>query len=700
MPETANLPQVPTDGQSTDLQQIAPDREKTLRLASSNLMRMVNFRRPFDVRRSLFYRQYVNQRDQQFFPDGVTPRANTFASYPYSNVETIATRVTDAYFGYEDWFECRPRGEHDSTAADKMQLVLKEQIRGAMLTQAWEDLVRNILIYGHGGIKVEWDHGFDLLTVKQPKLDQQGQPIFDPTTQQPVMESQQVSVPRNRPRFIPIDVYDLLIDPDGLYIGMMADKTLGQLLREQANFVKQYPEEQPLYYQEALDKLQEKLAREEEPEAVIIRMAEIWDKTANTYTIMSAKDAEAISWKDRRLAYRLASYSGYRNKVYGGEPVLFYHDNNPFKHKQCPILHTGYVRPPNEIFGIGAIEPIADHVESLSKFINMIVDNWNLGINRRYAYDINANIDHEALNRFNTPGGKVPVDGDPSKVLAPLPFFTPEGGDYQLLEVYRGLIEMTSGISDFYSKGVGGPQGNETATGINNVIGESNFKFRAFIRNLELYVMQPLLQQCVSLVQQYITDDLEVQITGSQQPGFPKWEKISPADLIGNFQFELVAANYVTNKTVRQRNLMAFVNIVGTSPYWNQYEGLKALAKAFEITGIDKLLKQPEQVQQEQQAQMSQQIQMQEMLAQHEQRRQNEQIILKGAVGVHQSAKDAESKARLDKKSGSGKGGRPATAQFEGKIPGAGTTSPTREEAQMIGANAMGLGQMGETGQG
>lgn len=670
-----------------------------LKRSEATLRRLLDFRRPYDVRRSLFYRQYLGQRDQQYFPDGTTPRSNTFPQYPRSNVETVVARVIDAFFAYEDWFDCRGRGSMDGDAAENMKIVLKERLRAANIVEAFEDLVRNICIYGHGAIKVDWDFDWDTVTYAEPvpAIDDLGQPIIDPNTGQPVvlgMRPATKQVPRMRPKFVNIDIFDFLLDPDGGIVGLMVDKTFGQLKREQEGYALMHPEAPSLYNPDGLDELVSRLSGQKNPDEVIIRIAEIWNETTGEFTQLTAQDADAISWKDRRAAYRFSSYSSYRRPVYAGPNILLYHGPNPFNHKKNPILHSAYVRLPNEPFGVGVIEPIAEMTESLARFLNMIADNWNLAINRRYGYDVQADIDHEALKKFNVPGGLVGTVGDPNKIIAPLPFFTPQTGDYLVLDIYKGLIEMTSGISDFYHKGVGGG-GTDTATGIATIVGESNFKFRLFIDNLQFHIMEPLLQQCASNIQQYMTDEFEVMLT-DEEPGIPKWTSISPEELIGNFSFDFVAANYVTNKVVRQRNLLAFVQLVGQSAHWNEYEGLLALAKVFEIPNARRLLKTPEQVAMEQQAALMQQMQMQEMLAENEMRRQNMSAVLQGAIGAQQQKRDAAIKLRMEEAKAKMHGaGRPPTKNPEGKMPGVDIDSVVRDFAQNMGANKFGLEGLG-----
>jgi len=286
---------------------------------------------------------------------------------------------------------------------------------------------------------------------------------------------------------------------------------------------------------------------------------------------------------------------------------------------------------------------------------------------------VDMDIDHEALNQFNTPGGKVGVRGNPANVLMPLPIHTPEQGDYSILPVYQQMIEMTGGIADFYNKGMGSSGGNRTATGIAQVIGETNYRFRLFIRNLEVDVIQPLLQMTASMIMQFMPDQIRqmIQQAPDAMPAvFPK----SPEALIGNFDFDIVAANYATNKVVRQRNLMALANIYAQSPYTNIYEMQKELNKAFEIRN-PQILKDPQQVAQEQQQQQQQQVAM---------------MVLQSQLETEGKIKQAQAK---ESHQGEG-GGRPAKMQFEGKIPGAPTSNNMAQ--QFFGGAANGLEGMGQ----
>ena len=676
-----------------------PRAQEILKRADERCRRVKTFRQQYDQRRLYFYRQYLGQRDPLFYPDNVTPRSNSFFNYPFSNVETVVAKAYRTLFPNSNWFEVSGKGTSDAGAAEKMDAVQKYMMHKAGFACTVQDLIRTIAIYGHGALKVDWDWEQDVVNYKQAILvdvggnkfiepavvgtnefnqqiignPQTGLPAeLNPQTGQPLIADVQVAqkqIARMCPKFQAIDPYDLLIDPDGQVVVHMVEYTLAQLLAINAT----NPE---LFYPEALETLQTKiLAQSKEPSEVILRIAEIWDSLDKTCTqIVYGKDQDAIRWKDARAAFRGVNYSYYRSReVYGGDPVLLWHGPNQFAHQRVPIVHTSYVKLPNEVYGIGVIEPIAELTESLNKFSNMIVDNWNLGINRRYAYDINADIDHEQLRFVNVPGGMVGVNGDPTKVLQELPFMTPTAGDYQLLGIYKGVIEMVSGISDFYAKGIGSPTNNDTATGITSVIAEADQKFGLFIANIVRDILTPTLEMVGSMIQQNVTDELEMQIT-DELPAIPKYAVAKPEELIGNFNYDFAASYYSSNKLIRQRTLLEFMNIAGGSPYWNQYEALRVLAKLYDIPERKMLLYTPEQVAQMQAQQKAEAIDM---------------MILEHMLNVEGAARTSQAKPQA------GKDGRPKTSPG-GDLPGAGLTSTIRNFAQSMGSNVLGTSGFGE----
>lgn len=703
------------------------DLENLKQWTLNQLQRLRNFRRPYDQKRAYFYRQYIGQRDRRMYPDNITPRSNTFVPYPSSNVEAMVSRVHDAFFSIDPPLEVRPRGGNDASGL-AMQLVMLSVLHKANWIKKIEMFTRDLCIYGHSALKVDWDWDYDMATGPEPVYAQQ--PVIDPSTGGPQMgpdgkpAMQNVTgpdgnpiqigtrtvtkkVPRNCPKIIDVDIYDLMVDPDEKVVAHVTETSWGEMKR-------QYESNPNLFFPEAMAELTQRINqyKDLDRDGVIIRQAELWDDTNKTVTQCTfGEDADAIGWKDRRYQYRNASYSAYKRRVYNGPPVLLYTGPNPFAHKRMPILHTGYIKVKGDTYGIGVIEKISDLVEGVNVLTNMITDNWNMGINRRYAYDVQVDIDHDQLSQGNVPGGKIGVVGDPSKAIFPLPVFTPNAGDYQIIDLYKGMIEMSSGISDFYAKGIGTPSGNRTSSGISQVINESGYVFKLLIRNIELDVLQPLMELTASLIQQYGSDQMEYSITNTP-PGIPKYGTVPLETLIGGYDFDFVAANYATGKVVKQRNLMAFYNIAMQSPYANQSAFLQEIARSMEIPFANRLLKSEQQVQQEQQQQMQSQTQMKvmEKLLDFESdalvkslAKKEPNLVTEHALAVQQHVEDflqqqAEQEGlSLQMEAGPAQNqmhvGPPMGpgAQFEGQIPGTEGSTQDNSFAQSMGSNALGI---------
>ena len=201
------------------------------------------------------------------------------------------------------------------------------------------------------------------------------------------------------------------------------------------------------------------------------------------------------------------------------------------------------------------------------------------------------------------------------------------------------------------------------------------------------------------------------------QPTEPKkYGQVRLEALIGNYSFDFVGANYATGKVVKQRNLMAFYNIAMQSPYCNQGEFLREIARCMEIPYANRLLKSEQEVQQSQQAatQARQQEEFIKELLKIEQKVLPAAIAKKDPNTVTADAKKtmdvidqylAESAAATLGEVPADAGvlpglnrheGGQATSQFEGEIPGGDIGDHMRGFSQDMSANSLGTAGSGE----
>lgn len=685
---------------------IVDTEQKQLSRATETIGRMYNWFRPYQNRYDELYRHYVGYAPPRFFPDQKTPRSNVFAPYPFANVEQVRATITEALFAPDPPFECLPRGSNDSDAALAMQKVLEiKALQEARLRRVVHEYVGGLGVYGTYGLYVGWDWDHDTIKTMQwgtitpdantpPEMignhPETGDPlVLHPATGMPLQmrQPQTQKVPRNRPLYENIDIYDLLIDPDGAFVARMFDKTLAQMLREQENAK---AAGQTLYTDDALARLQTHVGSRENGFKETIHIAELWDVVNSTYVLLTLEDdLTALSFKDKRFANRSASYSSYRRATANAPRLLLCPEtSNPFLHCKVPILWTNYTKLPGEPRGFGVIEPTYQMVERTNDMLRLIEDNWRMGVNQRYAINMERDIDLEGLQLANVPGGIVPVYGDPNQVMKELPTHTPTSGDYAIIPLYKQITEAASGIADFYARGVGSPVGNETATGIQSVMAQASKRLVEVVQVMEEDIIEPLLQMTASNIQQFITDDIEVRIT-DDQPHISKinsnFVTITPADLMGAFNFRLMGALYMENRIVQQTNALKLAEVVGMNPtlaaYAKPYESLQELYRLFRIPYPGRFLLSPEEVHAQQQAQQ------QEQLA---------QMMVMKQLGLDGSESKPPKPPQVTETTTSrGKGGTVKKTQRSYADPGSNPiTSATRQAGQQAGANSSGSAMM------
>ncbi|KKK67678.1 hypothetical protein LCGC14_2951670, partial [marine sediment metagenome] len=338
-----------------------------------------------------------------------------------------------------------------------------------------------------------------------------------------------------------------------------------QMLREQEHY--KATQGITLYNEDALGRLQAHAAqRGPKGQQELIHMAELWDVLENTFVLFTAKeDLDTLGHKDLRLTNRVGvSYQGFRRSTAEAPSMILRQGLNPYAHKRVPILWANYTELPGEVYGMGVIEPTWASVESLNRFIDLITDNWVMGVNQRLVINGDRDIDYTEIQENNLPGGVMVVNGVPQNEIYPLPVHTPTAGDYALLPLFQNMIETGAQVSDSFQRGVGSTQGNKTATGIQSVIQQSSTGRSEVTRYLSDVILQPTLAMAASMIQQYGPDEMEIRIT-DEMPSIPKVQSqfmtIKNSDLTGNFDFRIVGANYMENRFVTQRNAQGLFNL-------------------------------------------------------------------------------------------------------------------------------------------
>jgi hypothetical protein len=127
------------------------------------------------------------------------------------------------------------------------------------------------------------------------------------------------------------------------------------------------------------------------------------------------------------------------------------------------------------------------------------------------------------------------------------------------------------------------------------------------------------------------------------------------------------------------------------SPYWNQGEGLREIAKVLEIRNANDMIKSDQQVQQEQQ--QAQAAQQQEMFIEKVLDTESAMAVADQGAKFKAQQASARSSGKNPPRPGATKRpeGRPAGPNHQPGLKGANEESAVREFSQAMGANSIGL---------
>jgi len=513
------------------------------------------------------YRQYLSASEPRYFPDGQTKRSSVFVPYAFSNVEGVVARIADIIIPNNDWFDVTGFEGKDRKDAEKMYKLLQYGFQKSFIIDKIHDFLKLWAIFGFAVAKVDWSRN----KKKVVKFNKQ---ILEGIESNIIIPEAQ-EVEDNFPGFEVISPFNIFIDPAATCID-----NARHIMHETELTVKQLKEgadgDDPIFIPERVAEVLADLG--EVRDSDLVRVLEYW--TDDKVCVMTLSEGDTAEDKiDEMHSYRGASQTGNKEVKKVGEYVIR-EEENPFLHGRKPFVGDSYTRLPNQVYGVGIVEPNQRLQETLNVMVNMIIDNWNQGVNRRYVYSRDADIDLNDFNNFNVPGGLVGVYGDATKAVNPLPSFTPAPGDYGILDLIKSMIALSSGMDDFYARGQGSARSNRTAAGIQQVIDQMGFRFKDLIKNLEQRVLKQILDMNVVLWQQFIGDNepVEIRITG-QEP----MVKVSPVEIYKQFDFVPVAAQNLMNKSVKLQNIAQFSQMFGTSPFVDQYELVNSYAQLIDL---------------------------------------------------------------------------------------------------------------------
>lgn len=248
--------------------------------------------------------------------------------------------------------------------------------------------------------------------------------------------------------------------------------------------------------------------------------------------------------------------------VAGGQEVIR-SSQNPFKHGKKPFLHMNYIRRPGRIYGIGCCELAADGQALLNTSVNQMVDNNTLTNNFMLIADREANIDFDQMK--SRPGGIVFVDKEVNERLLD-----------KVQQVKFAKVDASNVINMAISEiqevtGAGRmSQGTYESGAVRNtsqqqgLLQQSNKRFSGKVVTYEEMCLKPFVRMLYGMIQQFITDDMVVNMIGSEDD--LKYVRVTAADIARDIDFYPVGSKQLIELEQAVHQMNNFLAIVSGDP--------------------------------------------------------------------------------------------------------------------------------------
>jgi len=185
---------------------------------------------------------------------------------------------------------------------------------------------------------------------------------------------------------------------------------------------------------------------------------------------------------------------------------------NPYFHGELPIVYGVDYPYPNELYGMGEIEPIDRIQRAINAVLNQRLDNVQLTLNQMWKVRKGGGVDLHTL--VSKPGNIVTTDD--MNAVEPITIPDVTGSTFvQTMNYLTSALQNGSGITD-YTMGLntGANTANKTATGTRLIQQEANAQFKLKIQLYTKMVVEKIANHWKDLRIQYTTEEQTLRILG------------------------------------------------------------------------------------------------------------------------------------------------------------------------------------------
>lgn len=517
-------------------------------------------------------------------PEVEAGRSNIFVPYTFTNIETIASRITESLFANRPYVIVMPREDSDADKAEKTQTLLDYQLEQIMRLKRIfsEHIIKCLCVYGtaisYTGWQVKERKIKKQASFAEPLLSDTGEPMLTDTGEFLLTEHltpvEQVQTVYDDPVVQNIDIFDFFIDPkatcvsDARFCGHKEFQTKEQLseLAKTAGYNIDWKSISPA---DSID-----------------------SGTATRHNDIGISGSGSDTERSNAALYEVLHYwEDNRHAVIINRCQIVLDSDNPFWHSEKPYDACRYIPLPNEFYGIGIPEINKALQAELNTTRNQRIDYNTMTMRRMWKMRKGSGLTSRDL--IWRQGGVLEVNemDDLQEINVqelPASAFANEANIKQDMRDATGCHDVVMGLSN----------NDETATTTLTKDNNASIRFKAIIGSVEEDMLVPIARKCIALDKQFLSSERAVRIVGEDKE-VSDMMYIDPFEINGEYDIYYVGSAVepmATKQANKQRYLEAFSLAAGLPEYQASPQAkinlLRELFKSLEIRDVEALLPQ------------------------------------------------------------------------------------------------------------
>lgn len=226
---------------------------------------------------------------------------------------------------------------------------------------------------------------------------------------------------------------------------------------------------------------------------------------------------------------------------------------NPFHHQKRPIVRGVMFPVPNELYGIGMIEPVMSQIDELNTLKRQRLDNINQSLNAMWQVDPTADVELDTL--VSAPNQIILTS--PLDAVKKLDTPNVTANAFNEATILQQDIESATTPASVQGTPDSGRLGR-TARGAQLIIGQALEKFGTATKLMEEMTLEPMLEMMYALDLQFI-DDEEVLRSPILYREIADLE-LAPEDIRANIMFKMAGISDLISTEAKVNQLIAFKN--------------------------------------------------------------------------------------------------------------------------------------------